>query len=126
MSVPAIDIRDTYLKFQDRVIFDNFNLHIPAGKWMSILGPSGVGKSTLLKFIAGLVDPHTVDIQAKLSASDNLSINDRVAYMAQTDLLMPWLSAKDNVLLGFRLRGVMRRKRLSMYSKHASQIASSS
>lgn len=79
--------------------FDNLNLTLPAGTWSCLLGKSGVGKSSLIKIIAGLL-PSKVQIQT----SDNLPLQGRISYMAQQDLLMPWLTVLDNALLGYRLR----------------------
>jgi putative hydroxymethylpyrimidine transport system ATP-binding protein len=60
-----------------------------------------VGKTTLLRLIAGL-------LPGALVSADGGPLEGRVALMAQQDLLLPWLSALDNVLLGYRLRGVSR------------------
>lgn len=78
-------------------IFTGLSLTLQPGKWTCLLGASGVGKSTVLRLFAGLSD----DIHLDGSMSD---VGD-VALMAQSDLLMPWLSALENVLIGARLRG---------------------
>jgi putative hydroxymethylpyrimidine transport system ATP-binding protein len=79
---------------------------LPEGKWTVFLGASGIGKSTLLKSIAGL----PTGIQNKISpdvisASDGEALAGRISYMAQQDLLMPWLTVLENCLLGCRMRG---------------------
>ncbi len=84
-------------------LFPPVNIHVPAGRWTCLLGASGVGKTTLLKLIAGL--EATARHDGTITASDALPLTGRIALMAQSDLLMPWLSAIDNVLLGARLRG---------------------
>ncbi len=102
---PDIFIQNLTLSYQQRHLFQNFNLHLPAGSWSCLLGPSGVGKSTLLKFIAGL--PTGVDksiSHSMIRTSDNHALQGRMSYMAQQDLLMPWLSILENCLLGYRLR----------------------
>lgn len=71
-------------------ILGEITLSLAKGQWLSILGRSGVGKTTLLRLIAGLED------SAPLTPS--------LAYMIQQDCLLPWLSIFDNVGLGFRLR----------------------
>nr|WP_309501479.1 ABC transporter ATP-binding protein [uncultured Roseovarius sp.] len=78
-------------------------LEVPAGRWTCLLGPSGVGKSTLLRLIAGVADEATLDGQ--ITATDGAPLAGRIAMMAQDPLLMPWLSITDNVMLGSRLRG---------------------
>lgn len=67
-----------------------------------MLGPSGCGKSTLLRLIAGL-DPDGV-FTGTLAACDERPMAGRIAYMAQSDLLLPWLTVRQNVALGARLR----------------------
>jgi putative hydroxymethylpyrimidine transport system ATP-binding protein len=97
-----INIQDAYLAYHESILFDHLNLMISAGKITCLLGPSGVGKTTLLKILAGLInnDNSTV-FQGKFDGYDQHEI----AYMAQTDLLFPWLNALDNTLIGARLRG---------------------
>jgi putative hydroxymethylpyrimidine transport system ATP-binding protein len=71
------------------------------GSWTCLLGPSGVGKTSLLRLIAGLVAPWP---GTSVECGDGGPLQGRIAYMAQQDLLLPWLPALDNVLLGARLR----------------------
>lgn len=84
-------------------IFGPVSLEAPAGKWTCLLGPSGVGKSTILRLLAGLGDE--VAFAGEMGASDRVPLDGRVALMAQSDLLMPWLDVTANVCLGARLRG---------------------
>jgi putative hydroxymethylpyrimidine transport system ATP-binding protein len=78
------------------------DMNIKAGQWSCLLGPSGVGKSTLLYLIADLASH--VDFEGTITADDRQPLAGRISYMAQTDLLMPWLSILDNVRIGSRLR----------------------
>lgn len=98
----GIDVRNARLAWGDAVLLDDFSFSAPAGSWTCLLGESGVGKSTLLRTIAGLIDPVA---PTEIHAHDGTELHARVAYMAQQDLLLPWLSAIDNVALGARLRG---------------------
>ena len=93
----AVRVDGARFGFEGALLFDGLELALERGRWTCLLGPSGVGKSSLLRVIAGL----------ERLESGNLSIlgGASVAYMAQQDLLMPWLSALDNVSLGARLRG---------------------
>ncbi len=67
-----------------------------------MLGPSGCGKSTLLRLMAGLRTDGA--FTGSLGASDHHPVAGRIAYMAQDDLLFPWLTVAQNVSLGARLR----------------------
>ena len=78
-------------------IFSQLDLTLTPHSWTCLLGASGVGKSTVLRLFAGLAEGVTFD--------GVLSDTGRVAMMAQQDLLMPWLSVLDNVMLGARVRG---------------------
>jgi len=98
----GLHIANARLAYAETLLFDNLSADIAAGQWTCILGPSGVGKSTLLRMIAGLgqTDPAT-----DISASDGSPLDQRIAWMAQQDLLLPWLSVSQNVALGNSLRG---------------------
>ncbi len=99
-------MRSINVSYHARPIFDNFDFTLPANKCVCLLGQSGIGKSTLLRLIAQLptgADP--ANFSATIETSDNKSVADRIAYMAQQDLLTPWHNVLNNVLLGYRLRG---------------------
>ncbi|MBL4767942.1 MAG: ABC transporter ATP-binding protein [Rhodobacteraceae bacterium] len=83
-------------------LFGPLSLCLPAGKWTCLLGPSGVGKTTLLRLILGLTTGGEFD--GVIVANDGFPLSGRVSYMAQSDLLLPWLTVFENVILGARLR----------------------
>ena len=83
---------------QNNAVIENLNLTIAANKWTCLVGKSGCGKSTLIKFLAGLLNEST-QWQGQLTISDNQPLIGRVAYMAQQDLLLPWLTVLDNVCI---------------------------
>ncbi|RCK46617.1 ABC transporter ATP-binding protein [Thalassospira profundimaris] len=83
-------------------IFHDLDLTLKAGSFTCLLGPSGVGKSTLLRYLAGLVEG---DVSGNITCSDGQILKNRVAYMAQQDLLLPWRTVRENVELGAVLRG---------------------
>ncbi len=100
---PGIKLKGQH-RIGDRVLFDA-NLHIPSGQWTCLLGRSGVGKSTILRLILGL---ETGGIfSGSFATTDGTPLVGRISYMAQSDLLLPWLSVLNNVCIGARLRGEM-------------------
>lgn len=103
MSPPlAISLRAARLVYSGLALFDGLDLELAGGSFTCLLGPSGIGKSSLLRLLAGLTSP---GISGELRGGDGQSLTGRVAYMAQQDLLLPWLNVLDNVTLGNRLRG---------------------
>ncbi|PPR30032.1 MAG: Thiamine import ATP-binding protein ThiQ [Alphaproteobacteria bacterium MarineAlpha9_Bin2] len=91
---------DGSLKIKNKKLLDDFSLIIEKGRWTTILGQSGVGKSTLLKLIAGLEIPGQFRGNIKLDSANHKIFS----WMAQNDLLLPWLSVTKNVCLGQILR----------------------
>jgi NitT/TauT family transport system ATP-binding protein len=82
----------------------NTTLRIRAGEFVSVVGPTGCGKSTLLNIGAGLLAPSSGEV--RVFGQPFQGINTRAGYMFQTDALMPWRTALDNVMLGLQYRGV--------------------
>jgi putative hydroxymethylpyrimidine transport system ATP-binding protein len=101
MTAPSLTIKgDAHIGNQ--LIFKAACLDIPAGAWTCLLGRSGVGKTTILKLIAGL-DEH-ITFTGDMSSSDGKPLAGRIALMSQTDNLLPWLSVRGNIMLGSRMR----------------------
>lgn len=96
MSHPLIELKNVSLTYGQQLIFDNLNLTIQSNSWTAILGASGSGKSSLIKLLAGLTTKQTVTGLLP-------NITHQIAYMAQTDLLLPWLTVLDNALLANQL-----------------------
>ena len=88
-----VHIQDLSLDFGEQVLFEHLDLTLLLNEWVSLLGCSGVGKSTLLRLIAGL------DTQGKIQGNIIFHPNIRVAWLPQKDTLYPWLSIIDNVQL---------------------------
>jgi putative hydroxymethylpyrimidine transport system ATP-binding protein len=97
---PGLRIEGLALRYAGRTIFENLDFTIGGGEFVVLLGTSGVGKTSLLKIVAGLAQPSA----GRVSASDGQPLHHRIAYMGQQDLLYPWLDVLNNVMLGARLR----------------------
>jgi putative hydroxymethylpyrimidine transport system ATP-binding protein len=102
MQAPGLAVGVRMAAWDGVVLFQNLRFRLEGGSWTCLLGPSGVGKTSLLRLIAGLAPG------ALVVADDGGTLAGRVALMAQQDLLLPWLPVVDNVILGYRLRGVAR------------------
>ncbi len=79
-------------------------LSIPQGRFVSLIGPSGCGKSTIFNIIAGLLEP--TGGRVMIEGVDATATIGRVGYMLQKDLLLPWRTVLDNVILGMEIQGV--------------------
>jgi putative hydroxymethylpyrimidine transport system ATP-binding protein len=102
IACPSLHVENLALHYGGQVIFEGLNFTIEGGKLTALLGPSGVGKTSLLRIIAGLEAPFA----GTVTASDAVPLSGRVAYMAQQDLLLPWARVIDNVMVGAKLRGL--------------------
>ncbi|UOE87346.1 ABC transporter ATP-binding protein [Vibrio splendidus] len=107
MSVNTVGVQlsNASLRYNDseHATLSGLSLSLNAGKWTVLLGRSGCGKTTVLRYLAGLLDGK-VEWLGTLATSDELPLTDRIAYMAQQDLLLPWLSVIDNVCLSHRFQ----------------------
>ena len=79
------------------------SLAVAPGEFVSVVGPTGCGKSTLLNVGAGLLAPSSG--QVRVFGQPLAGLNRRAGYMFQTESLMPWKTALDNVIAGLVFRG---------------------
>ena len=79
-------------------VLEGANLRVEPGQFVSLVGPSGSGKSSLLRAIIGLQQPSAGTVTLDLDRPD-------VGMLFQDDALLPWRTALDNVALGLRIRG---------------------
>lgn len=93
---------------QTVVALEDVSLRVSAGRFVSLIGPSGSGKTTLFNIIAGLQRPTTG--QVLIDGQDVTGKIGLAGYMLQKDLLLPWRTVLDNVVLGLELQGVAIRK----------------
>lgn len=87
-------------------VLDDINLQIHPGEFVSIIGPSGCGKSTLFNILAGLLEHDSGHIA--LDGQPVPHLRGRVGYMLQRDLLMPWRTVLENVIVGLEVKGTPR------------------
>jgi len=84
------------------------NLEVRAGEFITLIGPSGCGKSTLFNLIGGLDEPS--DGRIIIDGVDRSGQQGLVGYMLQKDLLLPWRTILENVVLGLEISGVRKRE----------------
>jgi putative hydroxymethylpyrimidine transport system ATP-binding protein len=79
-------------------IFEKISLDVKKGEFVSVIGASGSGKSTLFKLVTGLLEPDQGEILINERNESGKRLGS-VGYMPQKDLLLPWRTVLDNVLL---------------------------
>ena len=104
-----ITVRGLSKKFQGTTIYDDFSIDLPMGKFISVFGPNGCGKSTLINMISGLMPMDAGEV-----LYDGQSIRDtRISYVFQNyrEALFPWMRAIDNIHYPLKVLGVDRTER---------------
>jgi phospholipid/cholesterol/gamma-HCH transport system ATP-binding protein len=107
-SEPLIKIRGLRFFRGERAIFDGVDIDIPRGKVSAIMGPSGTGKTTLLKLIGGQLRPQAGSIHVDGQNVHELSIDDlyrlrmRMGMLFQSGALLTDISVFDNVAYPLR------------------------
>lgn len=105
MKIEIERVTKTYTKSKNTeyVVLKNISFSIEAGDFVIILGESGCGKTTLLNLLAGLEQPTTGTIRVD---GETLSgIHPSRSMLFQQPTLIPWLSVRENVAYGCKLRG---------------------
>ncbi|MDR7519357.1 MAG: ABC transporter ATP-binding protein [Armatimonadota bacterium] len=106
----ALEIRDLTVRYGGHLVLHHVSLAVPAGSFVSLVGPSGCGKTTLLRAIAGLIHPAAG--AARVFGQPVQQWSPDVGILFQEDALLPWRTARENVALGLRFRGVRRSEAL--------------
>ena len=103
----AIELRDVAKSFGRVAALAGVGLSVAPHSRVGIVGPSGGGKTTILKIVAGLLDPDSglVRVGDATSAPQRLA---RCALMPQRDLLLPWRTALDNAAIALENQGLSR------------------
>lgn len=117
----TVVLDEVSIAFGDNIIVDRFSLRISAGEFVCLIGPSGCGKSTLATTIAGFVPPASgtvlVNGESVLSPAPDVGV-----VFQTTDVLFDWLTARQNVEYGPRMRGVGRVERRKIADKYLSLV----
>lgn len=111
MEGGGIMLADVAVRYATYTAVEKISFEVPAGQFVSLVGPTGCGKSSLLNLVAGLLNP----AQGQVSTGGQLvrGVNRACGFMFQSDALLAWKTALDNVALGPILRGVPARESAS-------------
>ncbi|MFT5697514.1 MAG: putative hydroxymethylpyrimidine transport system ATP-binding protein [Desulforhopalus sp.] len=102
IRVGGVSCRNIDVSYDNKPLFEDFSLDFEEGRCTCLLGPSGCGKSTLIRIISGAKN---ISYQGKVSFNGDDHRTESVAWMSQKDLLLPWMTVIDNIMLGAKLRG---------------------
>lgn len=106
----CVSVRHVSKSFGKQEVLKDINLEISAGEIFGLLGPSGAGKTTLVKQLAGLEEP-TLGVNYLFNQKmPTLDLITNIGYMAQADALYEDLSAKENLQFFSSLYGLTGRK----------------
>jgi phospholipid/cholesterol/gamma-HCH transport system ATP-binding protein len=101
MPLPLISLRGISKRFGSQAVLDGLDLDVARGETLVVLGPSGTGKSVLLKIIAGLLQPDAGTVSFDLPARGPLD-PPRIGFLFQGAALFDSLTVEENVVFALR------------------------
>ena len=99
-------VRDLSISYgKGEPVLEGASVEVGQGQFVSLVGPSGSGKSSLLRAVIGLQKPLAGTVDAEVKPVE-------IGMLFQDDALLPWKTARDNVALGLDFRGIARKSAL--------------
>ena len=99
-------MHDLTISYGGEPVLEGASLAVGDGSFVSLVGPSGSGKSSLLRAVIGLQRPLSGTVETGLAPS-------QIGILFQDDALLPWKTARENVALGLTFNGMVRGKALA-------------
>ncbi|MBS4190007.1 ABC transporter ATP-binding protein [Bacillus sp. FJAT-49705] len=133
MEEKIVTIHNVSRSFGKHQVLKNISLEMKSGEIFGLLGPSGAGKTTIVKQLVGLDLPSEGEIYLFQEKMPNLKLIEKTGYMAQSDALYGELSAKENLEFFaalYGLKGAKRKKRIKVVmetvslSEHINKLVS--
>jgi NitT/TauT family transport system ATP-binding protein len=112
---PRLTVRGLSKKFQGTTVYEEFSVDLPMGKFISVFGPNGCGKSTLINMISGLMPMDAGEV-----LYDGQTIRDtKISYVFQNyrEALFPWIRAVENIHYPLKVMGIGRKERQQRVEK---------
>lgn len=103
-----LEVKHVAKSYGDNCIIEDINLQLKEKEIISLLGVSGVGKTTLFHVISGIEQPDCGEIL--LDCQDITGKSGRISYMLQKDLLLPYRTIEDNVALPLIIKGIPKKE----------------
>ena len=120
MTKEKLKVKNITVNFEEKSVIEDITVTLNEGEIVSILGVSGVGKTTLFNVIAGLIDPCVGTVE--LDGENIIGKSGKISYMLQKDLLFPFKTILDNVSLPLILKGENKKKAREIAGKYFSQF----
>jgi ABC-type Fe3+/spermidine/putrescine transport system ATPase subunit len=109
--MPSVRLIDVSKRFETVRALNNITFDVRDGEYLCVLGPTGSGKTTMLRIIAGILDPDEGEITFDDHPVDRTVVEERnVAYMPQSYALFPFLNVVENVMYGPLAKGIPRQE----------------
>lgn len=96
----AIEFKNIKKAYGDKVILEQFNLSVVKGEFVTIVGSSGCGKTTMLKMVNGLIKPSEGDIFVdgeNIKSKDIIELRRNIGYAIQGSILFPHMTVEQNI-----------------------------
>lgn len=121
-DAPLLVVEGLGHAYGERTIFENVDFTVGPGEFVCIVGPSGVGKSTALNCISGLLRPTRGSLTFLGDRVDGPPAALAVVFQDYSRSLMPWLTARKNIELPLRSDGVPKAQRAERIERALSEV----
>jgi NitT/TauT family transport system ATP-binding protein len=122
---PLLELIGVEMRFGERAdekmkVLEDINLAINENDVVALLGPSGCGKSTIMRILSGLIQPSSGTV--KFRGEPLSGVNPGVAMVFQNFALFPWLTVRENILLGLENSTYSREEREQRFQKSVEMV----
>jgi NitT/TauT family transport system ATP-binding protein len=124
MNSPIIALDGVTKRFKNQLVIDNISFTVRSGEIVTLLGQTGAGKSTILHLILGQIAPSggQIRVDGHDPVRDSRQLRGTLAVSFQSDRLIPWRTARENVELGLEILRVPKNKRATLASEWLSRV----
>ena len=103
----TLDLKNLSIAYGRQTVIEAFDLNVAEGEMLSLLGPSGAGKTTILKAIAGLIEPSKGEIRVDGQVINHMAPERRnVVMVFQQPLLFPFMNVAQNITFGLKMQKI--------------------
>jgi len=101
-------------------VVSSFNLQLEEGKLVTMFGPNGCGKTTILNILAGIVEPDSGEVARNSHNADSLSVG--YVFQNHADTLFPWRTVRDNIAFPLEIRKVPTEEQTNRVNRRMEQF----